>query len=41
MFSEYRIFYEKDPRDYVEYIRALPDVESPQIMGLHENASIQ
>lgn len=37
---EYFILQDGEFDEYFEYIRNLPDEESPMIVGLHENANI-
>jgi len=36
----YYIYYGETVKETIEYIKNLPDEESPQLMGLHENANI-
>ena len=38
--KKYQVFDAEGAREYLEYIKALPEEESPALMGLHENASI-
>ena len=38
--SKYTIHSCETARQYLDYIKQLPDEESPQLMGLHENAII-
>ena len=40
-FKKYFIFRGETAREYLDYVKHLPDEESPQLMGLHENAIIQ
>ena len=39
-FKKYYIFRGETAREYLDYVKHLPDEESPQLMGLHENAII-
>lgn len=36
----YYIYYGETVKDTLDYVKNLPDEESPQLMGLHENANI-
>lgn len=38
--KKYRIYQAETLKDYLEYIKELPDEESPELMGLHSNANI-
>lgn len=38
--KRYHIFSAEEGKDYLEYVKALPEEESPTLMGLHENANI-
>ena len=40
-FRKYKIFSAETAREYLDYAKHLPDEESPQLMGLHDNAIIQ
>ena len=40
-FKKYHIFRGETAKEYLEYAKHLPDEESPQLMGLHDNAIIQ
>jgi len=37
---DYKIFHAENLKEYLDYIKSLPDEESPELMGLHENANI-
>ena len=39
-FKKYYIFKGETAREYLDYVKHLPDEESPQLMGLHDNAII-
>lgn len=39
-FKKYYIFEGENAKEYLDYVRHLPDEESPQLMGLHDNAII-
>jgi len=38
--KDYYIQQSEDFNEFYEYVQALPDEESPQLFGLHSNASI-
>lgn len=38
--TRYYIYYGETVKETIEYVKGLPDEESPQLMGLHENANI-
>jgi dynein heavy chain, axonemal len=38
--ARYRVFHAETLKEYLDFIRDLPDEESPELMGLHENANI-
>ncbi len=38
--KRYRIFKAENLKEYLEYVKQLPDEESPELMGLHETANI-
>ena len=40
-FKKYYIFKGETAREHLDYVRHLPDEESPMLMGLHDNAIIQ
>lgn len=39
-FKKYFIFKGNSLREYLDFVKVLPDEESPQLMGLHDNAII-
>lgn len=39
-FKKYYIFKGETAREHLDYVKHLPDEESPQLMGLHDNAFI-
>lgn len=39
-FKKYYIYSGDSAKDYLDYVKKLPDEESPQLMGLHDNAII-
>jgi len=38
--KDYHVFKGEILKEYLEYVKHLPDEESPYLMGLHENANI-